>query len=117
MTFWGVTEKFSLFWYHLNVVFSSILHGKLEDAMKLVNIITEKSNIICLANTSHMDIPKVESKIRQLGDYELLVVSKFLKPIRIAATLLYAKLVLDWAHQGLVPLNICMTIFQPVVKV
>ena len=110
-------EEFGLLWDHLNVVLFSIVHSKLQKSLEAMNVITEKGNIISLSNISTVDIPNVESKTRLLCDKKFLVVCQFINSVRVYATLLYSKLVLDWSHEGLGPINISVSVLQSVVKI
>ena len=85
--------------------------------LKVMNVITEKGNIISLTNICTVEILNMEAKTRLLCHNKFFVVCQFVKSVRVYATLLYLKLVLDRAHESLVPLNIGVSVPQPVVKV
>ena len=99
------------------MVFLSILHGKVEDTLKFVDIVTKQANIVCLPDAGTVDRTHLQAQHRILSQGQLLVVSKPVDPIRIAAPLLHSKQVLDGAHKNLVKLNISLPVLHPVVKI
>ena len=70
-----------------------------------MDVISQESAVICLANAGYGAAAKIDSKLGVLGNINLGVVSQFLEPVAIDPALLNPKQVQDGAHEVLVPLT------------
>ena len=76
-----------------------------------------KGDIISLSNAGDMDRTKLHPQVRQLGEGQFSVVGKFIEPIAQDSTLFDPKEIVNRPHQAFIPLNKCLTVFQPIVKI
>ena len=79
--------------------------------------VANKGDIISLSNAGDMDRTKLHPQVRQLGEGQFSVVGKFIEPIAQDSTLFDPKEIVNRPHQAFIPLNKCLTVFQPIVKI
>ena len=115
---WGAEgEKFSLLRDKSHIVALAVLKRKEEEIVEAVDVIGKEGTVISLANGRNGGGSKLNSKVRELGHVELVVVGELVQLVAVDTPLLDAKLVDDGAHYGLGPLAISQSIAKPIVKV
>ena len=100
----GEDKKFRFPCRQLDLMFSAIKERKIQQALKLVEIMGEESRVIRLAHGSCMDARDGGSKATSLRNRELLVVVYFPVFTAIGPPLLDSRLVLYWSHCLVLPL-------------
>ena len=110
-------EELGLLWDKLDMVLGTVLFSELEEMLQLEDAVTDKAGVVGLADGGHTDVAHDKAKLGELGSGQLLVVSQFVEPVTEDSTLLNTKLVKNWSHEALVPLNKSQPIGQPICQV
>ena len=99
------------------MVLVAVVQSELEEIGKIVDIMGEQDNVVCLANSSHLEVPNRNAETRVLGILQLLIVVDNIEVTGRDPALLEAKLIVYGTKNILVPFHECLSTFQPIIKV
>ena len=90
---------------HLDLVFLAVLGCEMKQVAKLVDIMGEQDRVIRLSHTRDCNGANGDTELGVLSTNKLLVVVNFVLFRTIWSPLFDALFIMDWAHDGLLPLD------------
>ena len=115
--FGGENKQFSFARGQLHLILGAVVPCQVEEVLQLVDVVGADSRVICLANSSNMEVTQTASKTRILSLPQLLVVVELVVVGGVGTALLNATLVVDRTHEVAVPSTVSLAASKSQVPV